>query len=122
VTYEHKPRFGTNYYGLRGAMSILSEAYSHDPFDVRVASTKAFVQEVLSYVAERPREIRSRVRGRARHLDVRCGGRVAGGTGALPLHGARPTRSRCSWRCSSAPDSTQRHEPGMPIGMRRTGR
>jgi hypothetical protein len=122
VTYEHKPRFGTNYYGLRGAMSILSEAFSHDPFDVRVASTKAFVQEVLSYVAERPREIRSRV----------AAGRAASTFGAAGVSPAVPVRSRF-W---SAPDtqavlvevlerltdSTQRHEPGMPIGLRRTGR
>jgi hypothetical protein len=30
VTYEHKPRYGTNYFGLRGGVSILSEAYSHE--------------------------------------------------------------------------------------------
>src|SRR6185503_18754394 len=27
ITYEHKPRYGTNYYGMRGRISILSEAY-----------------------------------------------------------------------------------------------
>ncbi len=26
-TYEHTPRYGTNYYGMRGRVSILSEAY-----------------------------------------------------------------------------------------------
>jgi hypothetical protein len=122
VTYEHKPRFGTNYYGLRGAMSILSEAFSHDPFDVRVASTKAFVQEVLSYVAERPREIRSRV----------AAGRAASTFGAAGVSPAVPVRSRF-WSTPDTQsvlvevlerltDSTQRHEPGMPIGLRRTGR
>jgi hypothetical protein len=54
-TYDHRPRFGTNYYALRGRVSILSEAYSHDPFDRRVAATYAFVRELLSLVAERPR-------------------------------------------------------------------
>jgi hypothetical protein len=122
VTYEHKPRFGTNYYGLRGAMSILSEAFSHDPFDVRVASTKAFVQEVLSYVAERPREIRSRV----------AAGRAASTFGAAGVSPAVPVRSRFWSAPDTQPvlvevlerltDSTQRHEPGMPIGLRRTGR
>ena len=52
-TYEHKPRYGTNYYGLRGRLSVLSEAYSHDPFERRVASTYAFTRELLSLVAER---------------------------------------------------------------------
>src|SRR5262249_30933988 len=28
-TYDSRPRFGTNYYGLRGRISVLSEAYSH---------------------------------------------------------------------------------------------
>jgi hypothetical protein len=51
-TYEHLPRYGTNYYGLRGRLSILSEAFSHDPFARRVASTYAFVGEILSWVAE----------------------------------------------------------------------
>ena len=47
-SYEHLPRYGTNYYGLRGRLSILSEAYSHDPFERRVKSTEAFVRELLS--------------------------------------------------------------------------
>jgi hypothetical protein len=51
-TYDHRPRYGTNYYGLRGRVSILSEAYSHDPFAKRVASTYGFVMELLSLVAE----------------------------------------------------------------------
>src|SRR5687768_7053712 len=53
VTFDSRPRFGTNYYGLRGKIAILSEAYSHDPFEKRVKSTYAFVKETLSLVAER---------------------------------------------------------------------
>ncbi len=56
-TYEHKPRYGTNYYGLRGRLSILSEAYSHDPFERRVKSTDAFVREILSLAAERAKSV-----------------------------------------------------------------
>jgi hypothetical protein len=51
-TYDHRPRFGTNYYGLRGRIAVLVEAYSHDPFARRVTSTYAFVREILAYVAE----------------------------------------------------------------------
>ena len=58
-TYDHRPRFGTNYYALRGRVSVLSEAYSHDPFDKRVAATYAFVRELLSLVAERGGRIRT---------------------------------------------------------------
>ena len=51
-TFDARPRFGTNYYGLRGKISILSEAFSHDPFERRVKSTYAFVSEILSLAAE----------------------------------------------------------------------
>lgn len=56
-TYSPLPRYGTNLYGLRGRLSILSEAFSHDPFPRRVASTYAFVQECLSYLAEHAEEV-----------------------------------------------------------------
>ena len=51
-TYSHTPRYGTNYYALRGRISVLSEAFSHDPFERRVKSTYAFVRELLSFTAE----------------------------------------------------------------------
>lgn len=56
-TYEPFARYGTNYYGLRNRISILSEAFSHDPFARRVASTYDFVREILSYTAEHRSEI-----------------------------------------------------------------
>lgn len=56
-TYEHYARYGSNYYGLRGRLSILSEAFSHDPFARRVASTYDFVSEALSYIAEHRKEV-----------------------------------------------------------------
>jgi hypothetical protein len=56
-TYEPFARYGSNYYGLRGRISILSEAFSHDPFPRRIASTYDFVSEILSYVAEHRRDV-----------------------------------------------------------------
>jgi hypothetical protein len=56
-TYESLARYGTNYYALRNRIGILSEAFSHDPFARRVASTYDFVAEILSYLAERKTEI-----------------------------------------------------------------
>ena len=56
-TYESLARYGTNYYGLRNRIAVLSEAFSHDPFARRVASTYDFVTELLSYLAEHKREI-----------------------------------------------------------------
>jgi hypothetical protein len=59
ATYDSRPRFGTNYYGVRGRIGILSEAYSHDSLARRIASTYAFVRETLSLVAEKGAAIRS---------------------------------------------------------------
>jgi len=56
-TYDYLPCYGSNYYGLRGRLSILSETFSHDPFPRRVASTYAFVSEILSYIGEHRHEI-----------------------------------------------------------------
>jgi len=58
-TYDARPRFGTNYYGIRGRIAILSEAYSHDTLERRIASTYAFVREILSLVAEKGAAIKS---------------------------------------------------------------
>jgi murein tripeptide amidase MpaA len=114
-TYDHRQRFGTNYYGLRGGLSVLSEAYSHDPFERRVHSTYAFVRELLSLVAER---------GTAARL-------VAARTGAGAPSGAVPIRARLPETAAPQPvlvevlvatgDSSVT-EPGVPRGIRRTGR
>jgi hypothetical protein len=72
-TYDHRPRFGTNYYGLRGRVAVLGEAYSHDPFERRVRATYAFARELLSAAAgmgpalrraRRPRGLTPRWRSR----------------------------------------------------------
>ena len=57
-TYDARPRFGTNWTGLRGGMAILSEAYSNDPFPARITATYAFVQEVLGLLAAEASGIR----------------------------------------------------------------
>ena len=59
ATYDSRPRFGTNYYGIRGRIAILSEAYSHDSLSRRIASTYAFVNEILSLVGEKGQAIRA---------------------------------------------------------------
>jgi hypothetical protein len=51
-TYDPRPRFGTNWMGLRGKVAVLSEGYSNAAFGTRVAATYDFVHEVLSFLAE----------------------------------------------------------------------
>ena len=48
-TFDHRPRFGNNYCGLRNRLTILSEAYSYLDFKGRVAVTEAFVEEIFKY-------------------------------------------------------------------------
>ncbi len=68
-TYDARPRFGTNWIGLRGRMAVLSEAYSNDDFRSRVASTYDFVHELLSAVAAERRTIMALAAAPARHPD-----------------------------------------------------
>lgn len=114
ATYDHRPRYSTNYYGMRNGIGILSEGYSHDPFARRVASTSAFVREILSLTAERASEI-ARLRAAA----------AAQGAGQVVPVRSRLTRSPIVAdviveTVVSTGDST-RTEPGVPRGRRRTG-
>jgi Zinc carboxypeptidase len=56
-TFDHRPRFGNNYCGLRNRLTILSEAYSYLDFNRRVAVTEAFVEEIFKYAAGHAGEI-----------------------------------------------------------------
>jgi zinc carboxypeptidase len=58
-TYDARPRFGTNWMGLRGRLAILSEGYSNAEFRTRVGATYNFVREVLSLAAEQRDSIKS---------------------------------------------------------------
>lgn len=58
-TFDHRPRFGNNYVGLRNRIAILSEAYSYLDFKGRVEATSAFVEELWRAVAaDAPRVVR----------------------------------------------------------------
>ena len=46
-TFDHRPRFGNNYAGLRNRIAILSEAYSYLDFKGRVEVTEDFVEEIF---------------------------------------------------------------------------
>ncbi len=46
-TFDHRPRFGNSYVGLRNRIAVLSEAYSYLDFRGRVKATEVFVEEVL---------------------------------------------------------------------------
>ena len=119
-TYEHTARFGTNYYALRGRVSVLSEAYSHDPFEKRVRSTYAFVKELLSLVAER--------RDAIMNLAKRSDDALRRGPSVLPPVPVRsamtqtPYEAEVSYEEIERLGDSTRYEAGMPLGARRTGR
>ncbi len=117
-TYDHRPRFGTNYFGLRQRISILSEAYSHDPFERRVKSTYAFVHELLSLVAERGAKIRAI--GSAADAELARGAFGA----AIPIRSRLTTAPRTLpviFEVMAHTGDSSLTQPGVPRGFRRTG-
>jgi len=119
-TYDHRPRFGTNYYALRGRVSVLSEAYSHDPFARRVASTYAFVSELLTLVAERGTQIRA-MGPRADSAVAAWASRPA--SAQIPVRAdltTKPYMADVIVETLQATGDTGRVEPGVRRGFRRT--
>lgn len=51
TTYEGRPRFGTRARGIRGIVSILTEAYKYASYKDRVLCTKAFCEHLFNYAA-----------------------------------------------------------------------
>ncbi|WP_168155882.1 DPP IV N-terminal domain-containing protein [Isosphaera pallida] len=51
LSYPGHARYGTNYQGLRGCVSVLTEAYSHAPYKDRVIATREYVRAILERVA-----------------------------------------------------------------------
>ena len=117
-TYDARPRFGTNYFGLTGGISVLSEAYSHDPFATRVASTYAFVRELLGSVGADP-TIFSRVIAARRALAT---GIAAHGIVLEAQLTTRPFKDSVLVEDLEADRDSLGAEPGVPLGIRRTGR
>jgi hypothetical protein len=58
-TFDHRPRFGNNYAGLRNRIAILSEAYSYLDFKGRIDVTAAFVEEIWRSAADNAQRILS---------------------------------------------------------------
>jgi hypothetical protein len=112
-TYEHKPRFGSNYYGLRNRVSVLSEAYSHDPFARRVEATTAFVAELLSYVADHRPTLLARTRGAS---TVAVGAEVP----VRAVMTRSPFNAPVLVEALEATGDSVRTESGLRPGLRRT--
>lgn len=122
VTFDSRPRFATNYYGLRGRIAILSEAFSHDPLQLRIATTYHFVREILSVVAEKAPSILAL--GARADLQQRAWGRAPDSVQVVAIRSeltSNPPMGEVMAETLGVPDSTPR-EPGVRISFRRTGR
>jgi hypothetical protein len=122
-TYDSRPRFGTNYYGLRGRIAILSEAYSHDTLERRIASTYAFVKEALSLVAEKGAAIRS-LSARADSQPL-AWGRSPDSLQMVAVRSeliANPPKLDVIKEDLLKTGDSSLTQPGVPRGERRTGR
>ena len=62
ATFGEEPRYVTNYAGLRGRLSILSEAVSFLPFETRVKVTYDFVLAILEEAAKDSAKIQKLVK------------------------------------------------------------
>jgi len=58
-TFDHRPRFSENYWGLRNRIGILSEAYSYATFEDRINVSRRFVEENLAYAYAHAAEVRA---------------------------------------------------------------
>lgn len=83
-TFDHRPRFGTNYAGLRNRFGILSEAYSYLTFQERIRVTSDFVDRTLAWARAHATEIR-RATEAADREDLR--GRTLALTGRMRREG-----------------------------------
>lgn len=122
-TYDHRPRFGTNYYGLRGRMAILLEAYSHDPFRRRIGTMYSVVAELLSLVASNREDVLEVGREADRRTTA-----FASTPNSSPFIAIRSRITRTPRTESVLVEDvvrtgdSVRTEPGLPPGVRRTGR
>ena len=122
-SYDHRPRYGSNYYGLRGRVAILSEAFSHDPFARRVASTYAFVSEILSWAGS---PVARLVAHSATADSIARGDAGAAARREVAIRARLTTTPYVGDVIAEdlvkAADTTVLSEPGVPRAYRRTGR
>ncbi len=63
VTFDHRPRFVTNYAGVRNRVGILSEAYSYATFEERILASERFVDATLRFLHGERERVRTLVEG-----------------------------------------------------------
>jgi dipeptidyl aminopeptidase/acylaminoacyl peptidase len=73
-TYGYEPRYSTEYAGLRGCLSVLSEAYAYDTYQERIQSSGSFVRKCVDFVRQNGDDVRSLLSSvRQQHIAVASG-------------------------------------------------
>ena len=93
---------------------MLSEAFSHDPFETRVRATYGFVRELLSQLAEDGPGVQARAR---RPLGPDAIGMLRAKLTDRPV-----VQGVLAEDLARVADTTVLTQPGVPRGLRRTGR
>ncbi len=115
ATFDHRGRYGINYFGLCNRLTLLSEAYSHETFERRVQVTGAFVRAALRFSAARADTIAQLRR------DADADGIERAGGAAVPRRG-KLTVTRANDRvlvgeCRSEPDAVTGLERVIDTGV-----
>ncbi len=58
TSFGHEPRYSTEYFGMRGCLSVLVEDYSYIGYRERVVVSKDFVESTLDYVSRNRSQIK----------------------------------------------------------------
>jgi hypothetical protein len=67
-TFDYRPRFGTNYTGVRNRIAILSEAYAYLSFEDRIRVSRSLIDRTLEFANENGSEIRRIVQNADRSI------------------------------------------------------
>jgi len=78
-TFDHKPRYVSNYAGLRNSLSVLIEMYMYADYDLRIKACRAFLQSIAEFAQEEGEAVR-KVNRNADASAIK-----AGSTGNTPL-------------------------------------
>lgn len=119
-TYAPVGWYGTNYIGLRGRMSILSEAYSHADFKTRVQVTHDFVAEALDYAAQHADEIRRIERDADRQTTLEGAGQAPRPSLAVAYKLGSRGIEPVTLEVMKPNSDTSKNAPPLPTGTLRT--
>lgn len=114
-TFDARPRFVTNYVGLRGRLAVLSEAYCYLDFRDRVLASERFVESLLEVLHENRSAVKALVEATAASARADLVGQ------SMPLRGQLPASPPQATILMGGVDSETHPYTGHPL-LRRNDR